>query len=82
MSKNNPQASDAGQVSITGDSVTVYVWKPWIREGKSQLWHSYKGNDQNVKFGITLEQGQNSVNGSVTASFSSGKATAAFVPNP
>ena len=82
MSKNNPEASDTNEVSITGNSVTVYVWKPWIREGegKSNLWHSYKGSDQNVTFSIGLWQGENSAYGTVTANFSNGIATAAFVP--
>ena len=79
MSKNNPEAPDTGEISITGNSVTLYVWKPWIREGKSNLWHSYKGNDQNVTFSIGLQQGDNNVNGTVTANFSKGKAIAAFV---
>jgi hypothetical protein len=84
MSKNDPTAPDIGEISITGNSVTVYVWKPWIREGegKSNLWHSYKGSDQNVTFSIGLWQGENSAYGTVTANFSNGIATAAFVPNP
>ena len=78
-SKNSPAAANDGdEVNITGDFVTVYVWKPWIRD-KGNLWKCYSSNDQNVKFTPNLQQGENNVNGYVIANFSNGQATANFV---
>jgi hypothetical protein len=81
--KNKPE-SGANDVSITADSITLYVWKPWIRKGKSDLRKSYSGNDQNRIFDVSLDKGdgQNSASGTVTVNFTKGVGTGAFVANP
>jgi hypothetical protein len=82
LSTSNDFNTSSGTLNITGNSVTFYVWKPWIREGKSNLWQSYKGNDTILFYVGIRKQDDSYVAGNVTVTFVNGIGTGAFVPNP
>jgi len=71
--------------TINNGSVTIYVWKlvGKNREGGGYA-KSYNGNDQNVKFGLTLNSPDLNqvVSGTATANFTNGKASGQFVKDP
>jgi len=73
-SQNN--YSSSVEIVINDVSVTLYVWK--YEKGRLK---NYTGNDQNVKFSVTLSKDGNVADGTVTANFANGQASGAFVPD-
>ena len=60
--------------TVSGDSVTLFVWTTYEWEGRTKL-KSYTGNDQNVKFNVSV----GNETGSVTVNFTNGIGSGAFV---
>ena len=62
------------EATVSSGSATLYIWTLYDWQGRTKL-KSYTGNDQNVKFNVSVSN----ATGSVTVNFTNGIGSGAFV---